>query len=1280
MTKAKILIAEDERIIALDIKSLLERRGFEIIGIQSTGENVIREAKDSHPDIVLMDIILEGSIDGITAADEIRKKYDIPVIFLTAHSDEKTLNRAKEAQPYGYILKPINENELYSTIVTSLYKYELEKELKHEHKFFLSIAEASPLPITLVNREGKIIFANKLAEEMFGLSRDEITSRSYNSPKWQITDFDGNPYPEDQLPFHLVMKTGEPVANIRHAIETDTGRILLSINSSPIIDDSGNVEMVVFITQDITEQVRLESMIRKQYEEMEVQNEELQAAMEELEATNEEMEATNEELNRTNEELMKTQDELLELNRQLREKEEYLRGVFNAIQDGLSILDVDLTIREVNYWMDEMYSDYKPLRGKKCYTAYQNRNTPCPWCPSLRALETGKKQTEIVPYPAEENPTGWIELTAFPLLKDGRVTGVIEYVKDISKQKNAEQALRESEELYRNLVERANDTIGIIQDGVFKFINPRATEIFGYTPDEVIGSDVTKYLHPDELPKMIERYQKRFAGEELPEIYDTVLVHKNGTKVDVELSGGIITYGGRPADLIIMHNITERKRAEFALRESEAKYRDLIDHAIDIIYTVDPEGNFIDVNEAFLRSGNITPDKIIGRNFSFLVHPDDSLVALEAARKGLQGEPCRFEMRILQRDLSYEWFSFINRPILDSDGNPVAVHGIARNIGERKRVEQALQESERAYRELADLLPQTVFECDPTGKFTYTNQHGYTTFGYTVEDLGRGVNILDMMIPEDRERAVDNIQKLYRDEGHVGNEYTALRSDGSTFPIRIYSTAIIRDGKPAGLRGIVVDITEQKEAEQKLRESEERYRMIAENASDVIWIRDLNLNYSYISPSVFHMRGYTAEEAMKHTIDETLTPESTEIAKKALIEELKREKREKNLDPNRAIVLELEHIRKDGTTFPAEVKISGLRDDKNNLIGIYGVTRDISERKQAEEKYQKLVESISIAIFVTQDQKIKYINPKALDISGYSEEELTSKNFIEFIHPDDREIMIDRYTRRLKGEKISDEFHFRIIDKFGNTRWMEISAIVIDWEGKPAILNFMIDITERKIAEEKIRASLQEKEVLLKEIHHRTKNNMQIISSLLNIQSKLVRDEEDRDLFRESQQRVRSMALIHEKLYQSDDLSRINFSRYLETLVTELFRAYQISGKEIKLKTDITETHLDVNIAITCALIINELVSNSLKYAFPEGRKGTIHIKFHRDKRGKYTLSVRDTGVGIPQEITLEKIETLGLQLVTMLTKQLNGTVELQREKGTTFTITFEQEPPSPPL
>jgi len=311
MTNTKILIAEDERIIALDIKSILERRGFEIIGILSTGEDVIRGVEEYHPDIVLMDIILEGPIDGITAADEIRKRYGIPVIFLTAHSDEKTLNRAKEAQPYGYILKPINENELYSAIVTSLYKYEFEKELKHEHKFFLSIAEASPLPITLVDHEGKIIFANKQAEKIFGLRRDEIKSRSYNSPEWHITDFDGNPYPDNQLPFELIMKTGEPVANIRHAIETDAGRILLSINGSPIIDDSGNVEMAVLVVEDITERVRLESLIRKQYEEMETQNEELQSTLEELEATNEEVEATNEELNRINEELMKTQDELL---------------------------------------------------------------------------------------------------------------------------------------------------------------------------------------------------------------------------------------------------------------------------------------------------------------------------------------------------------------------------------------------------------------------------------------------------------------------------------------------------------------------------------------------------------------------------------------------------------------------------------------------------------------------------------------------------------------------------------------------------------------------------------------------------------------------------------------------------------------------------------------------------------------------------------------------------------------------------------------------------------
>jgi len=216
------------------------------------------------------------------------------------------------------------------------------------------------------------------------------------------------------------------------------------------------------------------------------------------------------------------------------------------------------------------------------------------------------------------------------------------------------------------------------------------------------------------------------------------------------------------------------------------------------------------------------------------------------------------------------------------------------------------------------------------------------------------------------------------------------------------------------------------------------------------------------------------------------------------------------------------------------------------------------------------------------------------------------------------------------------------------------------------------EVAERKRAEEKIKASLKEKEVLLKEIHHRVKNNMQLISSILNLQSKYIEDKQALKMFKNGQSRIGSMALVHEKLYESEDLANIDFAEYIRSTIRYLFSLHKIS-EAVRPNIDIEDIFLDVNTAIPCGLIINELVSNALKYAFPGGREGGIYVGLYLDKDDKFTLTIKDNGIGFPEELDFRKTESLGMQLVIMLVEQLEGTIELERKKGTTFTITFEK-------
>ncbi len=216
------------------------------------------------------------------------------------------------------------------------------------------------------------------------------------------------------------------------------------------------------------------------------------------------------------------------------------------------------------------------------------------------------------------------------------------------------------------------------------------------------------------------------------------------------------------------------------------------------------------------------------------------------------------------------------------------------------------------------------------------------------------------------------------------------------------------------------------------------------------------------------------------------------------------------------------------------------------------------------------------------------------------------------------------------------------------------------------------EITLREQAESQIRTSLAEKEILIKEIHHRVKNNLQIVSTLLDLQSDYITDRQSLEIFRESKNRIRSIALVHEKLYQTKNFSAIDFDGYLESLIDHLLRSYVVDPGKIALEIDTEDVVLGIDDAIPCGLIVNELVSNSLKYAFPDDQRGKITVRFENGDNKSIVLTVADNGVGLPAGLDASATETLGLQLVTILTRQLRGTIELDREGGTKFTIKFQ--------
>ena len=326
--------------------------------------------------------------------------------------------------------------------------------------------------------------------------------------------------------------------------------------------------------------------------------------------------------------------------------------------------------------------------------------------------------------------------------------------------------------------------------------------------------------------------------------------------------------------------------------------------------------------------------------------------------------------------------------------------------------------------------------------------------------------------------------------------------------------------------------------------------------------------------------------------------------------------------------------------------------------------------RQSEERFRRLFEQSSDAIFIhTLDGRMLDVNNRACEMLGYDMNQLLTLS-VKSLYPE-----VDRPTLREALQTIDETGSIQFESRFKKAHGMiinvEISSRIIDHE-KGIIQAIVRDITERVQSEKQIQASLREKEVLLKEIHHRVKNNLQIIASLLDLQSESLTDPQYLPIFQDSQHRIRSMALIHEHLYQSEDLAQIDFAQYIQELVYSLFSSYEPSVSGITLKLDIDATFLDIDTAIPCGLILNELVSNSLKHAFPDGRSGEICIGLHLDQEKQLTLWIRDNGVGFPKGVDFRKTESLGLQLVCTLTTQLKGTITLDSSRGTAFQITFK--------
>ena len=724
--------------------------------------------------------------------------------------------------------------------------------------------------------------------------------------------------------------------------------------------------------------------------------------------------------------------------------------------------------------------------------------------------------------------------------------------------------------------------------------------------------------------------------------YEFDIIYNEGTKR--HLLGDAIPLRdnhGEPSGAIATFiDITERKIAEEKLRENEEKFRNIVETANEGISTIDYRGTITYANQKLLDMLGYSVEEFVNKpSLVFVENVTDFKAKLEERQKGISDSR---ELKVICKDGSKLWVHASVKSLFNEKDEYIGSLGMFTDISKRKLSELALLESEARYRALAENSPDIIIRFDRKYRHIYANPAAVRSYGIS----------LDEIIGKTQGELGRDIRKVITWEKHLENTFVTGTSETMEYHIILngkkhyFNTKMAPEfayGKVFSVLAISRDITNIKEAEFNLKVTldnlenlviertaklEKAYNVLKESEKDFAdaqktahignWKLDLASGATFWSDELFHifdMNPQTYGLPLKKVLDFT-HPDDRDYVYNAVQKAFKGE----------AFDIEFKIVLTTGNERILHTRTEVIFDEKNSPFSIKGIVQDITERKKAEErlresegKYRNIVETANEGIVKTDEESvISYVNHKMADMLGYASDEVIGRSIWGFIADEYKQIIKMNLEKKKQG--ISESGELKLICKDGSHIWTYMnSKPLFEKDGKyTGAVSMLTDITKRKEAED----ALANIEIARKkEIHHRIKNNLQVISSLLDLQAdkfrnkKSIRDSEVLEAFKESQDRVISMALIHEELYRGGGFEKLNFSPYVEELSGNLLKTYQLGNRNISLKLSLdTNVFFDMDIAVPLGMIINELVSNSFKHAFVGRDEGEIQIKLHREE------------------------------------------------------------------
>ncbi len=1224
----RALIIEDSEEDTLLLVRELTREGYAVSYARVEDEESMRKSlQDGEFDVVISDHAMPR-FDSLGALGVLKKsRRDIPFIIVSGSIGEEVAVAAMKAGAHDYIMKnnlsrlvPVVERELVEAGIRREKRLVEERIVKSERRY-RAIAEDAPLLMCRSLPDGTLTYVNNTFCSFFGKRPDALVGGDYRLLV----------YEEDRRSLAEAfagVSPEEPVVRVVTRVLAAGGTIRWMRWTNRAIYHDGRIAEFQAIGDDITEEW----------------------AMAEA----------------------------------LRESEEKFHQLFSLESDSIILIDNDTGE------LLEMNESAVALYGYGREELLRMKNTDLSAEPERTRQAMADRATAIpIRYHRKKDGTVFpVEIAASHLTWKGRPVHIAA-IRDVTKRMRAEELLRESERKYRTLVEENPFLICTIRPGGDTvFVNRYVQEVTGYSVEEVTGANWWELFYPGELRAQKDELFRAFESGDVRGFEMRLSSKDGGTRIlqwnsfnRWDDDGSLVEINGVGMD------VTERKRAEESLLASEERYRLIVENMMDAVMLTAPDGSILSVNSAGCRMFNRTEEEIRRLGRDRILDVSDPRFAAALSERKRDGS---FKGELTGVRPGGETFPIDSSSVMfsDSQGN-IRTAVIMRDISERKRAEEALRQSEEKHRTLFETMAQGVVYQDADGAIVSANPAAERILGLTLDRMtGR--------------TSVDEGWRALREDGtaYPGEEHPAMRAlrtgrevrddimgvynpaDASYRWISVNAIPQFREGddRPFQVYTTFEDITSLREARMKLQFQLQFLNLVINAINVPIFFKDYRGAYVGCNHAFEASLGLAREEIIGKTVFD-VAPRELAGHYHAMDNELLRNQGEQ--------VYEARVRFADGSSHDVIFNKSVYHDETGSVGGIVGIMVDITERTRAEEAVreserfaQSTVNALDANIAILDHAgEIISVNRAwrefALANGGDPARVCEGANYLA---------ACDRAAG--KGSEGATDFAAGIRDVMtgtrdyyeqeypcdapGEKRWFIGRVTPFPGPGPVRIVAAHMNITERKMAEERIRASLHEKEVLLREIHHRVKNNMQVISSLMGLQSSYIdRGEEVRSALQEMQNRIKSMAIVHEKLYQSADFARIDFREYLASLASTVFQSLNTDPGRVRLGIDVESLVMSIDLAIPFGLIVNELVTNALKHAFPGKRKGEVTVSIRKMKSGGYRMSVKDDGIGIPAGFDMAKDGSLGMRLVNVLARQVAGKLRLKRGKGTEISVTI---------